>query len=377
MRNYFLSAGLPILAAALPFPAPTTLAQQSPPPELIHLMQRGAEAIHQNRAEDAVKIFREAEGVAPDLADAYLGAGMAEMKLGNFSEAAQSLQQAVRLNDQLTSAHLFLGITLYQQHLYEESAAALAAEMKLQPENAEVFTWFGMAELAAGHAELATGPLDKADALKPGNPEILDYRSRAHSLVALASFQQLYQIAPNSWQIHRSLAELSDTTHQTQQAIAEYKTAIGLKPDNPDLYEALGLELQKASLKDEAMHAYEKAIELNPGSPVAQLELGKLYVEAEQCEKGMPLLRGVVPVQPLAGAAHYYMGVGEAQLGHTPQAVAEYEAALRATPEPLLVQNSWYALSRLYAKLGRTGDAQHALDEFKKVKASRADQKSQ
>jgi len=365
-----LISGRLALFATASFLAVPLLAQQAPPAELVSLMQAGAQALHQNHPAEAQRSFAQAAKSWPEVPDAHLGLGMADLKLAQFDGAIAELRRATELNPQLKSAHLFLGIALYQQHEFADSVAALEAEYALQPNNGETLTWLGMAELAAGHPELATAPLDAAAKLHPENPEILDYRGRAHSLVALASFQKLYEIAPDSWQIHRTLAELSDTTHQTQQAIAEYRTAISLKADNPDLYEALGLELQKASQLEEATKSYEKALELNPASATAQLELGKLYVQGEHADKGLPLLRSAMTTAAMAPAAHYYLGMGEAQLGHNAQAVAEYEAALAAAPEPLIGQDAWYALSHLYAKLGRAADAQHAIEEFKKLKAA-------
>ncbi|HEY2859341.1 MAG TPA: tetratricopeptide repeat protein [Terracidiphilus sp.] len=344
--------------------------QNAPPANTQELMASGLRAIHQNQSAQAEEFFRQALAIDPALPDAYLGLGMAALRLGDPVGAKDSLSHALTINENLRGAHMFLGIAQYQSNDFSAAVDSLQKELILQPQSAEVLTWIGIVELAAGHPELATGPLDQAAALNPKNPEILDYRGRAHTQVAQQSFQQLYDMDPASWHVHRALGEMFSAARQPEQAIEEYNAALGEQLNNPDLYEAIGNELQRAGRPADAIQAYQKELKLNPRSGVALFSLGKLYVQSDHPADGIPLLRQSLDEHVPPAPAYYYIGVGLAYSADNKSAAEALEACLANNPSPQIEKDAWYALVRLYPKLNRPADAQHALDEFKKLQAA-------
>ena len=297
---------------------------------------------------------------------------MAELRAGDGAAAADDLNRAVQINPQAPVAHLFLGIALYQLNRYDASARALEEELKLQPDNTEVLTWLGMAQLAAGHPELAVSPLDRAAQLAPKDANILAYRGRAHTQVAQQCYQQLYALDPGSWQLHLAMAELFSASKQHEQAIAEYKAALVEQSKNADLYEGLGLEYEKLGRKDEAAKTYEQALQLNPHSTASLFNLGKIHIEKDDPAAGVPLIRQAIAAHAALAPSYYYLGYGLAAQGQFAEATEWLEKSLAEQPSDLIRQNDWYALTRVYQKLGRNDDSQHALEEFKKLKASAA-----
>jgi tetratricopeptide (TPR) repeat protein len=353
---------------------PALLAQTAAPgaEEEQQWLNRGAQALQHGQTAEALQLFRKVVAAAPGQPDGYLGLGMAELRGGDGAAAARDLQEAVRLNPRAPGAHLFLGIALYQLSRYDDSAAALEAELKMQPESVETLTWLGMAELAAGHPELATVPLDHAARLTPKDANVLSYRARAHTQVAQQSYQALYELDPGSWQLHLALAELHSAAKQHELAIAEYKAALTERSDNPDIYEALGLELQKLGRHDEAEQAYQQALRLNPHAPISLFNLGKIRIEKEDPAAGVPLLRQAIAAHAPAAASDYYLGYGLAQQNNFSESVEWLEKSLNEQPPDLIRQNAWYTLARVYQKLGRAQDSQHAIEEFKQLKAQNA-----
>jgi tetratricopeptide (TPR) repeat protein len=348
--------------------SPLAAQTSAQPSDLQQLLDRGAAALHQGQAAEAETWFRKAIAAAPDRPDGYMGLGMAELRGGEASNATEDLSLAVKKSPQAPAAHLFLGIAFYQLNRFDEAATALAEELKLQPDSTEVLTWLGMAQLAAGRPELATAPLDHAAQLAPRDANILAYQGRAHTQVAQQCYRQLYEIDPGSWQLHLAMAELFSSAQQHEQAVAEYKAALVEQNKNADLYESLGFEYQNMGRHEDAARAYEQALRLNPHSAAALFNLGKIRIEKEDPDAGVPLMEQAIQLHSAPAPSYYYLGYGLAAQGKYAEAAHSLEKSLAAQPTDLIRQNDWYALVRIYQKLGRNEEAQHALGEFKKLK---------
>ena len=94
--------------------------------------------------------------------------------------------------------------------------------------------------------------------LAPRDPNVLDYRGRAHSLVAQESYRALTALDPDSWRVHRALGEVySGSRGDWANALAEIQKSIEKLHNISDLYEELGESYQRMILFDDASRAYE------------------------------------------------------------------------------------------------------------------------
>ena len=342
---------------------------------IIDLIHTGRDAMQHNNLPEAERQFQLAVNGAPALSDAYLGLGLVQVRRGELDEAVKSLSRAVDLNPNLPGAHLFLGISQYQIGQPEPAIASLHAEIALQPANIEALTWLGIVELGQEHPELATAPLDQAVALSPKDPRVLYYSARAHMLVAEAEYRQLGQLDPDSALVHRGLAESYSLSAQPDKALAEYESAIQKDPANPDLYEALAEADQKMGKVDASKAAYEKALQFNPHSAIALYNVGRLDVERGKPADGIPKLRQAEALHASPAPTDFYLGLGLAEVGENAEAAKWLEKSLTYQPSPFIQQGAWYQLARVYQKLDRKADSQHALDQLKLLLAELERQK--
>lgn len=333
--------------------------------QIVQLLHSGSNATQRGDLPGAEQIFRHVVELAPTLSDGYLGLGLVQLHRGEVDDGVKSLSRAVDLNPQLPGAHLFLGIAQYQMGLHEPAAVSLKAEIALKPGNAEALTWLGIVELGAGHPEQATGPLDEAAVLTPKDPHVLYYCGRAHMLVAEAVYRRLGELDPESALVHRGMAESFDVAGQPEKAIAEYEAAIKKDPNNPDLYDALGEANQKMSRIDAAKEAYQQELKLNPHSALALYNIGKIDVERGQPESGVSLLRQADAAHASPAPTAFYLGLGLAEIGQNAEAAQWLEKSLANHPSPFIEQGTWFQLARVYQKLNRKADSQHALDQLK------------
>jgi tetratricopeptide (TPR) repeat protein len=332
-------------------------------------LRKGAEAMQAGHFDDAEKWFQAAVKVSPDNPEALTELGVTELRLGKPEAAADLLRQATALSPETQGTNLFLGIAYAQMHRVDEASAAFRREIELNPKNAQAQMWLGVIELQAGHPEKATEPLDRAAELAPNDLNILEYRGKAHSDVAYASYARMAAIDPNSWHVHKVQGQMYSQQSQHKEAIAEFLEALKSMPANSDLYEELGNEYRKITSLELAQKAFSKELELSPNNPIAMYNLAKIDIETNRSEEGLPLLRQVVQIYADVPATYFYLGMGEFDAGTMTAALAALEKARSMHPEPELAPRIEYELSRVYRKLGKIEESNRAVREYTRLKA--------
>jgi Flp pilus assembly protein TadD len=251
----------------------------------------------------------------------------------------------------------------------------LQQEIAANPKNAEAQLWLGIVELASGHPEKATGPLDRAAELSPKDLNILDYRGQAHLKVARQSYADMYHLDPGSWRVHRLNAEMAADAEQHKQAIDEYLAAIHIAPKEADLYEGLGEEYRKAGSLDLAEKAFAQQLELTPGNPVAMYNLGSVRVDRGEEASGVPLLQQVVKIYGKPTVADYYLGRGLAAQSKNDEAVNELQRASAIEGE--VQRRSLYELAQTYRKMGDSVKAHATLTQYQQLRQAADRQNAQ
>ena len=338
--------------------------------------KNGASALSEGRSDVAEREFRTAVRLDPTLAEARLDLGLVLGREGKNAEAVESLRKALELNPKLDSANMFLGIFLHQAGHDNESAEALQREIALNPKSEEALSWLGIVELAAGRPELAVEPLDRAFALAPDDLNLLQYRGRAHSQVAQASYGRMAQISPDAWQVHQIRAELFGAESKDREAVAEYEAALARESRNPDLYEGLGDAYRRLNELEAAQKAYSRELELSPRNPIAMYNLGSTDVDRGDHAAGIPLLKAMLAAYRSSPTAEYYLGRGLAENGEDAEAVTWLEKSAHADPESEIAKRSYYELARSYRKLHRLDDAQRALATYNLMREKTETQKA-
>jgi tetratricopeptide (TPR) repeat protein len=335
-------------------------------------LRQGTEAVRSGRYQQAEEWFKAAVQANPNNPTALMELGVAELGLGRPEEAADNLRKTIAADANLPGAHLFLGIAFTQMHHVDDAAAAFRRETELDPKNAQAWMWQGVVKLQDGHPEEATEPFDRAAELAPNDLNILEYRGKAHSQVAFASYARMAVLDPNSWHVHRVQGQMYSQQSQHKEAIAEFLEAIKQSPNNSDLYEELGGEYRKSSNLELAQQAYAKELELSPNNPIAMYNLAKIDIETNRGTEGLEMLRKVTATYANVPATWFYQGLGEFDGGNTEAALTALERARGMRPEPELAPRIEYELSRVYRKLGRTEDANRAIQEYTRMRDQNA-----
>jgi len=119
---------------------------------------------------------------------------------------------------------------------------------------------------------------------------------------------------------------------QTDEAVAVYREALALEPDNATAHSNLGNSLAVLGQTDQAISALERAIRLQPDFAKAHNKLGVLWFKKRQWKRAIASFKRAVAFHPDDPA--YRVNLGNAYHGNseTNRAVAAYEKAIQLDP---------------------------------------------
>ncbi|HEX4951085.1 MAG TPA: tetratricopeptide repeat protein [Blastocatellia bacterium] len=343
----------------------------SSPEQLAARFKEATEAQRQGRFDDAAAAYADVLKMRPNLAEAYVNYGLVRHEQRQFSEAVKLFEKALALKPSLANAHLFLGISYYSLNQFDAALKALVEATRLLPQDARAWMWLGVAEMAADQPEAAAKHLDQAAALQPTDIDILYHRGRAHFKLSQASYQQMFKLDPKSVRVHQVLAQSYQEAGREADAIAEYELALKAAPTLPGVREALGSLYWKNNRMDEAEKMFEQELQLDPHNALVMYKAGSMRVERGQPERGLPLLEAAVKQHQELIDAYYYLGKAQALLNQNDAALVHLKRAIDGGATRELVESSWYQLARLYRKLGRSAEAQTAMETFQQLRQTR------
>jgi tetratricopeptide (TPR) repeat protein len=329
----------------------------------------GNAAFRAGQLDTAAQDFSAVTKLAPHLAEGYMNLALVQERQGKTSEEIASLQAALRLKPALKGANLFLGIACFHQDKFAQARAALEQEVKLSPNDPKALMWLGIVDSASNDPESAITVLNKAAQIAPKDEDILYNRGRAALLLSEKSYQQIFQLNQNSWRVHQVLAQAFSESDRHSQAISEYKSAIALAPNEPELYESLGNEYWNGSQLELAEQQFSKEVEMDPENAMALYYLGSIRVERDNSKDGVPPLQRALELNPNIADASYHLGRGQIALGQDESAVSSFENAIKSDPGSDLAQRSYYELAIAYRRLQKPEDSRAALEQFKQLKA--------
>jgi tetratricopeptide (TPR) repeat protein len=346
---------------------------QAQTPDQAATFGRATEAMQQGNLEEAGAGFAEVVRQSPTFPEAHFNLGLVRQEQGRFEDAIGSFHKALILKPHLHGANLFLGISAFRLSRLDEAAAAIKKETATYPKDANAWMWLGVVSLAQDHPEQAAEALDKADKLRPGDPDILYHRGRAHLLVSKDSYAEMFKADPQSWRVHRVLAQANAEAERYVDAIAEYEAAIKLAPTQPGLHEELGSEYRNANKIPEAEQAFQRELEIDPNNVLARYKLGALAVEQGDGTKAKQLIEEALKQKPGLIHSDYNLGRAEMLLGNDAVAASHFEKTTQTDTDPEVVEQAWYQLGTAYRRMRRVDDARNAMQMFQKLKDQEAE----
>jgi tetratricopeptide (TPR) repeat protein len=164
---------------------------------------------------------------------------------------------------------------------------------------------------------------------------------------AIAEWKTALAMSPDEPKALYNLGVALAATNRYEDALAPLRQALDLKPTDARTHATLGLALLRLKQPDQALEQLQKAVELNPGDAKAQSTLGSVLAEQGKIQEAIPHFAQALEIDPNDADTQNNIGIALVRAGRTEAAVPYLEKALAADPNaPELHGNLGLILSR-------------------------------
>ena len=262
--------------------------------------------------EQAHSVWPSNNSIAATLARQYLGQGQLEQAaraLRHFHPTAQTPVQEMEVasvvfidSHQLVPAHTVAEMA-YKTYPSVHSLLLLANAMQLQGRFKEVVTLLNSKKdvYSTSAAFLITLAESEYDSIL--------YDAARDDLEHAIALDQ------NSYQAHFLLANALFKLAKVDEAIAEYRLAIALSPQQPRTYYQLALALQSKQDQAGAEQQIAKALSIDGHYAPALIEMGKILISQNKPADAVTQLNQAVQDNPNAEQGYFLLAKAYAQMG--------------------------------------------------------------
>jgi len=225
----------------------------------------------------------------------------------------------------------------------------------------------------AGTADLSADELDLFDPTGPAPREHAAENHLMSQVTELLSRQMYDQAAtllrqmiarPDRepyWWAHKTLGNALSYQGKFEEALAAYREALALRPDDGETHSAIGFCLGSLKRVDEAIAEYETALLHPPVFAKTRYEYGVALAEQGRLEAALQQQRLAIEMAPHFAKLHAEAGRLEAELGRLDESLAAYQQAVELAPEAADYRGRYAQV------LMRRGNSAEALAQFEEL----------
>ncbi len=174
----------------------------------------------------------------------------------------------------------------------------------------------------------------------------VDLMGKNQYVPAIAQWKKALEMDPEDAKARYNLASCLHSAGQFDDAMAQYQKSLEINPENAKALTNLGVLLAGKGKLDEAIDHFKKALVIKPNNADAQSNLGLALIEKGQSEAAIEHFKKAVEIDPEYSEAQNSLGIALAKKGELDEGISHLEKAVATNPESIEYQ---YNLGRLLA----------------------------
>ena len=302
--------------------------------------------LDRDRHADAIPLLRRIVLEQPQFAEGSILLAEAQEAAGSPDEAIATLTALLEYQPQAFRARVQIAELYDRQRNWTEAAAAWAAVQKLNSRNTEVMARRATSLINGGRPAEALTVLREALKLAPGDVRLTFMLTQAQrdagDLVGAETTARALKAAhPEDPRTVYLLAQMLDARGRHQEIVDLLKPEIArlraakAKPGQIGLLlGAQGLALLQLKRHDEAIAVYKEAVAVSPDDTSVMFQFGAALDRAGRRDDAQKIFRDVIAKDPLDANALNYLGYMLAEQGRLlDEAVSLIQRALKVDPD--------------------------------------------
>jgi eukaryotic-like serine/threonine-protein kinase len=176
---------------------------------------------------------------------------------------------------------------------------------------------------------------------------------------AIAEYREALRLKPNASHFHSTLGDVLKDHGKIEDAITEYREAVRIMPNDLRSHYFLGWILNDQGKLEEAIAEFKAANRINPDDPNPHNSLAVVLHKQGKLEEAIAEFRNAIQLKPDVAWPHSGLGDIFKEQGKQEEALAEFRQVIRLLPDDL---RSHFLLGWI---LSDQGKLEEAIAEFK------------
>ncbi len=279
---------------------------------------------------------------APKLdADDYFEQGEDFAQAKKYQEALANYRQALRLRPRFAAALYEIGWIYNDLERFNEALPPLEEALRYQANYPEVYNELGYAHRKLGKFSEAAENYRQAVAQRPdyalalfGLGDCYYYGTKEYK-PALEAYQRGLRLdKAERPQVQFNTGWILNELERYPEAIGYLEKALQQQLERPETaYAELGYAFSKQGKNNEAIANYRRAMQVKPDYAPAFFGLGEVYFNAKQCADAAPVYVSGLRLDPQNALAQYRVGYCYNDIGKFAESIAPLREAIRLKPE--------------------------------------------
>lgn len=357
-----------LASSILLFPVLAAHPQSEPKADDPRVMRLYSEAKSAEQSGDiagAIAKYQSILAVAPHLGPAYNNLGALYLRQHQYTKAIVILKQGLKVDHSMYSATVLLGVAYYETGDYREARQPLEAAVRANPkdDNAELYLAKDLIKLEdLGPAATHLQELTKRD---PKNQEVWYMLGKVYMQLSEAALAKVDAIDPNSVLSHEIRGDIMASMKNFDGALVEYKKAVDLAPQQSGTHYKLGDAYWQLDDWADATEQFQAELINDPGNCNARWKLGDILLEQHlRPEEALGDINQALQICPSLKEAVPDRATALIRLNRYEDAVPDLKTAITGDPnEPRF----HFMLAQAYRGLGKTADANAEMATFGKL----------
>ncbi len=294
-------------------------------------LRQGLELYAKGELADAAEVFRDILVEDKANVDALNLLSIVFLDVGNLELAANLALQATLIDPDFASPHVSLGNARQGMGDFEGAVESFERALALEPEQPEILNNLASALNELGRWRDAADAASRAVIAMPGL--LAAHINLGNALLGIDNVEQAAQsyrialkLAPDHSDTHFNLGNALLRMGDADGALESFERAVANDPENPaKLYNVGNALLERGRLEDAADH-YRRALSTSPGNTDILNNLASAYQFMGFEDKAVSTFRQALDQDPDNAELHFNLALALIQMGDFAEGWREYEA---------------------------------------------------